>query len=148
MPEVRVRKIFRLNEERLIWGILPTPWMIGLGAGVGMLFVFKQPKGVGDLLTIALVIAAITVAVVSVHRVSRMKVIPHWIKWHDVGLGGMIGRDLNPLPHRYQVMSEEDEAWFREQRKRDAQRGSEYRRQLQALRKDEAMRSRKPVGRR
>ena len=148
MPEVQVRKIFRLNEERLVAGLLPTPWMLGLAVLVGGIIVLNQPKGIADLGKLALIAAGLTAAFVSVHRVSRLKVISHWFKWHDVGMGGVIGRDLNPLPHRYQEMDKQEEAWFREQRRRDTQRANEYRRQVQALKKDEAQRNKKVIGRR
>ncbi|MCD0176749.1 hypothetical protein IHN32_12430 [Deinococcus sp. 14RED07] len=136
MPAVRERPITQLNQEVLVAGLLPTIWMIAIGAIFGIAFVVMQPKGLGILKPVAVAAVALAVAV-PVHRTSRTKIIKHYIAWNDSGIGGLQGRDLNPVPHMYVEMDEQTAAWTAEMRRQDLARGAAFRREVTAARREE-----------
>lgn len=147
MPQVARRKIFRLNEERLVAGLLPTPWMIGLGAIAIVLFLTNQPKGIGGIVRLVVTLAIAAVLLIILYRLTKARIIKHFIRWHDAGVGGLIGRDLNPVPHRYYDMTEEERAWLEAKRKEDLARAREVQQQVNALKREEALHKRKLTGR-
>lgn len=139
MPSVPVRPIYQLNQELLLWGILPQIWMIGLAAIVGVSAIIIQPKGIGLLKVVVVAVVALAV-LVPIHRVSRSRIIKHFIRWNDIGVGGLQGRDLNPVPLRYQEMTAEEEVLMREMRRKDLQRGAAIRRETEQMRREESKR--------
>jgi len=147
MPNVMKRPIFRLNEEHLLFGVLPTPWFIGVGAIIAIIFMFKLPHGIGDIFALAPILIGVIVAAITGYRLSKQRIIWHWFKWHDAGIGGVVGRDKRPLPLRFQEMSEEDEQWLRGQAAKDRQKVILMKKEYVALRREEDLRQRKAPGR-
>lgn len=140
MPKVTVKRIHNFNKERLVAGLLPTTWFLILGVAVTLIFMIKQPKTLGDILFVFISSLVLGTGMVAVYRVSHTRIIQHWIRWHDSGIGGLIGRDLHPVPHRFVEMSDEEAQWMKNQRKQDLQRARELQKSLNTIRKEEAMR--------
>lgn len=135
MPKTDLHRIPQLDEERLLYGILPLPWMLILLTGFTIyVFVIGFPSDLGRLFFTVLYMSSITGFLVAVHRVHRAKLIKHFVKWHDAGLGGVAGRDLLPIPHRYQELSEAEEQSLRRWRQLDRERGRQTARQWGAAR--------------
>lgn len=142
MPSVRERKIYRLNEEVLYLKLLPAPWAMAFGVGALILFMVSPPRTVPSIITLAASLLALGVTLVVAYRVFASKKLVNLVKWHDAGIGGVVGRDLNPVPHRYQPMTAEESLWLNEAVKKDRQRAAEAKAQHAALRREEGLRQR------
>lgn len=136
MPAVQERPITQLNKEVLVAGLLPTIWMIGVAGIVVIAALIIQPKGLG-IIKVALVGAVVLAIAVPIHRVSRTRFIKHWRLWNDSGIGGLQGRDLNPVPHLYAEVDQQTQQWADSMRQIDAQRGAAVRREMTALKREE-----------
>lgn len=123
-----------------MWGILPLPWMLGLMGVYTPMSMIIFPDNVKDFLLLVGSGLLVMLLLVIVHRLARRRLIKHFVLWHEAGLGGLIGRDTNPIPHRYQTLTPEEEAALREERRRDAARRSETNRQYAAARRQGARR--------
>lgn len=140
MPKVTVKRIHNFSKERLVAGLLPTTWFLVLGVIVTLIFMVKQPKTLGDMLFLLVSSVVLGVGMIAAYRVSHTRIVQHWIRWHDSGIGGLIGRDLHPVPHRFIDMSDEEIQWMKTQRKQDVKRARELQKSLETVRKEEALR--------
>lgn len=123
---IEIRPIRRLNEERLVWGMLPTPWMFAYGGFVMLVAMFYFPGNVGEAIVTFSILAAGMAFMKAIHAVSRTKIIPHWVRWNMAESGALLGRDTNPVPHRYQDVDEATNAYIREQVSLDRKRTQQW----------------------
>jgi len=140
MPKVAVREIRRLNEERLVLGLLPTPWMFAYMPLVLITALVRFPRNLGEAVPVFATLAGTLFLMVTIHRVSRARIIPHWIKWHNAGRGALLGRDVHPLPHRYQEMDVYTEQYVQQRFLEDRKRTQMWKRERQQVRTEEQRR--------
>ncbi len=127
MPVTPIR---RLNKEHLRWGILPEPWFL-VFLPLFIVLLLLGDFRLGPLLIRVLVGVGLLVLMVAAHRVSRARIITHWIWWNASKRGGVLGRDLLPIPHTYQEMDEEARAALIEQYRADQQQSRAWKAQRQ-----------------
>lgn len=137
MPSIAVRTIRRLNEERLVWGILPTPWLLAFSPVMLTSVFVKTPRNITEVIIFLSILAAILALYVAVHRVSRAKIIPHWFKWNLSQRGAVLGRDVSPIPHMFHEMDEPTQAWLLQQAQLDRKQGAQWVRDQQRQRKQD-----------
>lgn len=140
MPKVSVRRIHNFNKERLVAGFLPTSWFLVLGLAITVFFMLKQPKSLLDMVFLAFISIVLAALMTLAYRISHTRIIQHWIRWHDSGVGGLVGRDIDPVPHRYVEITKEEQLWFNEQRKKDIQRAQKNQRGLRLYYREKALR--------
>lgn len=127
MPVTPIR---RLNKEHLRWGILPEPWFLAFLPIVIPLLLMGDFR-VGPLLIRAVIGLGLLALMVAAHRVSRARIITHWIWWNASKRGGVLGRDLLPIPHTYQEMDEEAQTALIEQYRADQKQSRAWKQQRQ-----------------
>lgn len=137
MPAITSRPIQRLNEERLLYGLLPTPWFLAYMPLAIIVLMVRIPRGLVDGLIILAVLAGLMLIMMAIHRVSRARIIAHWFKWQLSGRGAVAGRDLYPIPHRFQDMDDDTLAYVRAQVKEDRLQAKKMQGQVQSSRNQE-----------